>query len=47
MQDTKAKEQNTEEEQNDNNKLIFPFIADCSIEEDYEQLEMEEAYQGF
>lgn len=47
MQDTKAKEQNAKEEQKNHDKPIFPFIADCSIEEDYEQLEMEEAYQGF
>ncbi|MDE6386776.1 MAG: hypothetical protein K2L82_03080 [Lachnospiraceae bacterium] len=47
MQDTKAKEQNAEEEQNGHDKPIFPFIEDCTIEEDYEQIEMEEAYQGF
>lgn len=47
MQDTKAKQQHPEEEQNGNRETVFPFIADCSIEEDYEQLEMEEAYQGF
>lgn len=47
MQDTKEKQQNPGEEQDSNDKPVFPFIENCPIEEDYEELRIEEAYQGF
>lgn len=49
VKDTKENGQNQENGKIADEKIIFPFIENTSIEEDWKQIDedSEEAYQGF